>query len=323
MDEESLKKLLSEEGFTVIDKVGSGSFADVYKVSWRNYPDLHFAAKVFRKDKCPEKEIYTTYIKEVMSLKRLDNPNIINFYRFFHIDGMYALIFEYCNNGCLHEKIKEQGNYKEADFIPIARECILALQTCHQQNIAHRDIKPSNILVDEHNHIKLSDFGLAHRIRDGEKARNFCGTLGFLAPEILLNLPYDPIKADIWALGITFCTMLENDFPFDISSKQNLIDSICHEPPNLPKTASHKLKDILSRMLAFKPWERPTASDLLENDLFRFVLKRSSESLPPLNAINLGTKSLSNFIVTTPLNLSYHNRNTSKFIRSRIRRYTE
>lgn len=63
-------------------------------------------------------------------------------------------------------------------------EICLGLQAIHQHKIMHRDIKPENILLDENNKMKIADFGWSHFV-EHEKRTTFCGTLDYLAPEML------------------------------------------------------------------------------------------------------------------------------------------
>jgi cell cycle serine/threonine-protein kinase CDC5/MSD2 len=76
-------------------------------------------------------------------------------------------------------------------------------------------VKLGNIFLDEHNHVKLGDFGLAlDIIRDVETRRSFCGTSHYIAPEIVRKEIYS-YEVDVWSLGIMVYAMLMGKFPFE------------------------------------------------------------------------------------------------------------
>ncbi len=85
--------------------------------------------------------------------------------------------------------------------LDIVRQVLLGLQYLHSRNICHRDIKPSNLILDDKGTLKIVDFGFA--IKSEGKLKNICGTLNYMAPELLkLGQDYDGAAADIWAVGI-------------------------------------------------------------------------------------------------------------------------
>lgn len=100
------------------------------------------------------------------------------------------------------------------------------LEYFHSQNIAHRDIKPENFFLNQYNHIKLEDFGLSSKFQDQQLPNMKCGSLTFFSPEILSNSEFDPFKADILALGISFYFMVTGHFPYENRNNQNLRDMI-------------------------------------------------------------------------------------------------
>lgn len=145
---------MKEAGFTVINKIDSGGYAEVYLVSWDLYPYEIFAAKVFYLEKCPDESMYESYIKEICSLKNLDHQNIIKFFKYFKVGKIAVLIFEYCSNGNMLQEISKHGPMEEEKFIHVAKQCLEGVKACHLQNVTHRDIKPANILIDRYKRIK-------------------------------------------------------------------------------------------------------------------------------------------------------------------------
>ena len=102
-----------------------------------------------------------------------------------------------------------------------AREIIHQLATAvfylHSLGITHRDLKPENILMksrSESSEIKLVDFGLSITLGAAETSNELLGTLNYVAPEILMQVPYDR-SVDIWALGILIHLLVARYLPFD------------------------------------------------------------------------------------------------------------
>lgn len=88
----------------------------------------------------------------------------------------------------------------------------------HANKIVYRDLKPDNVVIDKDGHVKLIDFGFAKQVHSKNKFRTFtnCGTLGYTAPEVLLNVNQGySFQADIWSFGIFICELISGCIPFD------------------------------------------------------------------------------------------------------------
>lgn len=93
-----------------------------------------------------------------------------------------------------------------------------SLNYIHSINIIHRDIKPENILVssfDDLSKVKMADFGLSTKLDFfyPKTATSKCGTMLYMAPEILNNLSYTK-SVDIWSCSIIMFYLSEGKHPF-------------------------------------------------------------------------------------------------------------
>ena len=192
---QQITKTLEEHQYSYIKVIGKGGFGSVHLVSSNKYIRNFVAKVVLRKS---QNEVQSN---EIVSLMSLIHPHIISMYEYFYDETFLYMILEYCPGGSLSTYVKEYGKIKPPQLYQIAAQIISAVKECHSHNIAHRDIKPSNILIDANGRVKLSDFGLS--VQNYDNGNDFCGSTPFMAPEIFKKMPYDPKKADVWAIGIT------------------------------------------------------------------------------------------------------------------------
>ncbi len=109
--------------------------------------------------------------------------------------------------------MKKELKFSEEKTRFYAAEIICALEHLHSIGIIYRDLKPENILLDSSGHIKITDFGLAKQSGLDSKTRSFCGTVDYLAPEIIRGAEYDK-SVDWWSLGALIYEMQTGRPPF-------------------------------------------------------------------------------------------------------------
>ena len=117
------------------------------------------------------------------------------------------MILQFFEGQTLTSLLQEHGRLDEPRTKQLLSRLASAIKYCHDIGVAHRDIKTDNILVDSNNNPMLVDFAFAS-LSLGKKSQSICGTVSYMAPEILAKVPYCPRKADIWSLGIVAFKML-------------------------------------------------------------------------------------------------------------------
>lgn len=139
---------------------------------------------------------------------------------------------EIIQGGELYERIIKKKVMSEFAASQIIKQLLEVVSYLHEVGIMHRDIKPENILLDDNSDIpliKLADFGLSKLATPKDIQKLACGTLGYVAPEVLTQKGYNN-KVDIWSVGIVTFLMLAGRLPFDHKEKQKLIDLTVNAP---------------------------------------------------------------------------------------------
>lgn len=259
MVELEIRETLSSYGYEYLDLIGTGSFSSVFLCQSKQYNN-QFAVKQVMKHKLADDEIN--------ALISLIHPSIIKLYATFSDTDHQYLVMEYCGKGTIKQKPKLDYD----SFVLYSKQLLEVLDYCHSRNIAHRDIKPENIFLDQYEHVKLGDFNLADSLQDHHKTIKKKSSLMFCSPEILSNENYDPFKADIWALGITFFYMATGRFPFPDYPEEALRNSILFGQLTFTEneilTLNPKVQFLISKMTSKNPAFRPSANKLLKFPIF-------------------------------------------------------
>lgn len=128
---------------------------------------------------------------------------------------------EYADNGTLLDLVKQKHSLSEKDAHLYFSQLIAGIQYCHSRHIAHRDLKLENLLMTTDNCLKICDFGFAryfeYDANDRKLSATFCGSNAYASPELLKELPYNPMLADVFACGVILYAMVFGSLPFDDS----------------------------------------------------------------------------------------------------------
>jgi calcium-dependent protein kinase len=274
------KKGMIDKDYTIGDVVGSGAFATVRKVYSKTNGQMR-ALKIIKKQR--GQDTARMYL-EVEILKKLIHPNIMQIFEFYEDKKNFYIITEFCDGGELFDKIVEKGQLNETDAAGIMKQLLSAVSYIHGNQIVHRDLKPENILLDtkKNNIIKIIDWGTARFFEKNKKMNRISGTPYYIAPEVLLE-KYDE-KCDVWSCGVIMYILLCGYPPFNADNDNEIMNKIKIGKFSFPEEEwnhiSSEAKDMISKMLTYKPSERLSASDCL---LHKWFTENSSKKNLDMN----------------------------------------
>jgi len=271
--------------------IGEGKFGTIWKAKHiktkKKVAIKVIAKKKIKGTKCSSKNIKKKLIREIDIMKLCDHPHIVKYFDHYEDDNFYYIVMEYVKRGDLFEHIKEKKCLCIEAAKKIFRQLISCIEYCHGNLIVHRDIKLENILIaDRDLTIKLTDFGLSNFINTNSKHKTACGSLEYCAPEIMEGDPYNPIKVDIWSMGVVLYCMVVGMMPWTCT-RENMMRHICRFEYNVDKILDPVLKDLISKI--FVPAEHRISLKQIKNHpwLSYDVLPSYLPPRAPLKEINL------------------------------------
>ncbi|XP_050410277.1 ribosomal protein S6 kinase beta-1 isoform X1 [Patella vulgata] len=240
----------------VLGKGGYGKVFQVRKISGQDASKI-FAMKVLKKATIARNAKDTAHTRaERNILEAVKHPFIVDLMYAFQTGGKLYLILEYLPGGELFMQLEREGIFMEDTACFYLSEITLAIEHLHAQGIIYRDLKPENILLDAQGHVKLTDFGLCKEsINEGTVTHTFCGTIEYMAPEILTRSGHGK-AVDWWSLGALMYDMLTGAPPFTAENRKKTIDKILKAKLNLPPYLTHEARALIKRLLRKYPGER-------------------------------------------------------------------
>lgn len=205
-------------GFTYLDLLGSGGFADVYLYE-QQLPKRRVAVKVLLTDRISSASVEEFTAEANVMAMLSTHPAIVTIYQAgVARDGRPYLVMEYCPKPNLQVRYRREP-FSVAESLRVGIQVAAAVETAHRAGVLHRDIKPANILVTEYNRPALTDFGIASTTSAAAESAGL--SIPWSPPESFADVPRSDPRSDVYALGATVYTLLAGRSPFELPGQRN------------------------------------------------------------------------------------------------------
>ncbi len=287
-------------GYHVDEKIGSGGFGTVYKVSKTNASGTYVRA--LKHITLPTKKQYISVlnsmggdyakaddyfagalrdiVNEIQILSSLSEAGVTNIVRYYENDIIETpsprtydiyILMEFLTP---LDTFIESRDFTVRDVIKLGRDILGALISCHDKKIIHRDIKDDNIFVGPDGEFKLGDFGVSKSLKDKSRAESVKGTPNFIAPEVYLGKEKYDNTVDIYSLGIVLYKLLNrsrNPFmpafpaPYNTDDEDAAFEArMTGRIPALPIMAENMLGEAILKAIMPRESRYDTAAEFLE-----------------------------------------------------------
>ncbi|KAJ9460512.1 CBL-interacting serine/threonine-protein kinase 11 [Diplonema papillatum] len=220
-------------------------------------------------------------LREVEIMGKLKHANVVQLFDCIKSETTMYVVMELVPGGDLATYLS-QHRVSEAQTREYFRQLVSAVSYCHSKEVVHRDLKPENILLSKDlRSVTVTDFGLSSLQQLGtgtvsEKLNTFCGTIDYLAPEVLelgfnTKRAYSGYRSDVWSLGVILYRMLTCKMPFTDANMFGLASRImngAYDQTVLPPGP----KPLVVILLDKNPKHRPKAKEILQD---KWILAKS------------------------------------------------
>lgn len=268
------------------EQLGAGAVATVYRATDRLTGERH-ALKLLHDRNARDPRASRRFTREAELARTLVDPHIVAVRGAIEFHARQALLMELVEGPTLAELIAREAPFEPRRLIALARDIARGLSVAHAGGVIHRDLKPANVLVarpdggpDDREIAKIADFGMARATSFAgvdRESMTVLGTPDYMAPETLDPLAVDP-RTDLYALGCIMIEMATGRPPFSGPTPFAVLDAHRKQPPPpLPERYGEPLRELVAKLLAKQPSDRPHAASAVV-DMLEALLRADASS---------------------------------------------
>jgi eukaryotic-like serine/threonine-protein kinase len=245
--------------YKILGRIGSGGMADVYRAE-----DTHLgrevALKVLHRRFAQDQEFVERFRREASSAAGLQHPNVVGVYDRGKHDGTYYIAMEHLPGRTLKEIVETEAPLPQERAIDLGVQILQAAGFAHRHGVIHRDFKPHNVIVDEEDHAKVTDFGIARAgASEMTETGSIMGTAQYLSPEQAQGHAVTE-ASDLYSIGVMLYEMIAGRLPFEGDSAVSVALKHLSEPPpalsQMRPDVSPALESVVMAALAKDPAHR-------------------------------------------------------------------
>lgn len=275
--------------YRILDVLGVGGMGAVFKAE-----DPHLGRLVAVKVVLPHLAMFRDarlrFLREARAQAAVEHDNVVPIFQVGEANGAVYLAMPLLKGETLGDRLRRGPQVGVAEVVRVGREVAAGLSAAHARGLIHRDIKPGNVWLDaETGRVKILDFGLARETVQPDEATDpltdqgtTVGTPEYMSPEQARARPVDH-RTDLFSLGVVLYQMATGRHPFAGPDTYARMTALAVDTPDPPTTLNPAvpaaLSELIARLLAKAPDDRPSSARVVAEDL-----RRVEESLPLLGA---------------------------------------
>lgn len=250
--------------YRVLHRLGAGGMADVYLARDQQL-DRDVALKLLHRRFAEDPGFVERFRREAQAAASLQHPNVVSVFDRGSFEGTYYIAMEYLPGRTLKQLIREDAPLEVDRAIDIAIQMLKAARFAHRRGVIHRDLKPHNVIIDDNDHVKVTDFGIARAgASDMTETGSIMGTAQYLSPEQAQGHSVSA-PSDLYSIGIVLYEMLTGRVPFDGESPVSIALKHVSESPVPPGQINPEVPSALEQVVMWAlnkdAGDRPTDAD--------------------------------------------------------------
>jgi serine/threonine-protein kinase len=252
--------------YRVVRRLGTGGMAEVFLADDQQL-GRKVALKLLHRRFAEDPGFVERFRREAQAAAGLQHQNVVSVYDRGQFEDTYYIAMEYLPGRSLKQLIRDEAPLEPVRAIDIAIQILRAARFAHRRGIIHRDLKPHNVIVDDSDHAKVTDFGIARAgASDMTETGSIMGTAQYLSPEQAQGHSVNA-QSDLYSIGVVLYEMLTAHLPFDGDSAVTIALKHVSEAPQPPSQFNPKVTPELEQTVLWtlnkNPADRPADAEQL------------------------------------------------------------